>query len=512
MRNWVSTMRNIAHCTVYSQFSSYYTILMIIQQENLVYKPVSSNPAAQQPPPALPPADIPPQDPPPESLPEESGLPLKSLLIRIGIGVGIFVVILLLVFLVILPFFRGKQPEGPVTLTYWGLWEDSRVMNTLIADFERQNPNIKVKYSKMDSKQYRDRLVTRIVNGTGPDIYRFHNSWVPMLLKNNAIMPLSTDAITPDEFRKIYYPVTQTDLIQQGALYGIPLQIDTLAMFVNPSILQSVGMEVPKNWNDFLKVVREVTTSTEEGEIKTAGAGLGAYDNITHAPDIISMLLLQSGVNIADLSQTPEKATEALQFYTEFITNPPPVWDTRLDSSQKLFAEEKLGIYFGYSWDIFMLRALNNNLSFSVHPVPALGREPTTVASYWVEGVSSQTKHSKEAMLFMHFLTQKETSQKFYTEVVKSGREFGELPARRDLADSLKGNTVIYPFLELAPFAKSSVFMSDTEDGDTGINTLMNKYLANAINSIIGDENTSVSSAVDTLVQGAASVMSEYAQ
>ena len=32
----------------------------------------------------------------------------------------------------------GTTTNGKVTLTYWGLWEDSNVMQGIISDFERQ--------------------------------------------------------------------------------------------------------------------------------------------------------------------------------------------------------------------------------------------------------------------------------------------------------------------------------------------------------------------------------------
>src|ERR1035437_1886814 len=104
-------------------------------------------------------------------------------------------------------------------------------MNSIIADFEKSNPNIKINYSKQDIKQYRETLTTRIGNGTGPDIFYFHNTWLPMF--KNSLLPMSQDVITNQDFSKNFYPVAQADLISNGAIYGIPAEIDTLALYVN---------------------------------------------------------------------------------------------------------------------------------------------------------------------------------------------------------------------------------------------------------------------------------------
>ena len=176
-------------------------------------------------------------------------------LLKVGIGLVVVIVIFALLFTVVLPKFTNS-PSGQVTLTYWGLWEDSKTMQSLIDGFQRQYPNIKVNYSQQDVSQYRQRLVTRINNGNGPDIFRFHNSWYPML--SSVLLPLSTDTISTSDFKKDFYPVAQKDLMINGAIYGIPLEIDTLGLYVNTQLFQSAGLTPPTNWNDFIDDARTI--------------------------------------------------------------------------------------------------------------------------------------------------------------------------------------------------------------------------------------------------------------
>jgi ABC-type glycerol-3-phosphate transport system substrate-binding protein len=421
---------------------------------------------------------------------------------KIAIGA---VLLILIVFAVFLFVSRGSSDDS-AELVWWGLWEDAGVVAPIIEDFQREHPNIKVEYVKQDPKQYREKLQTRIQNGTGPDIFRYHNTWVPMLASE--LLPLSTDVISPDEFKKTYYPVMQNDLMRNGAIYGIPLGADTLILFVNTELLDAAGVSPPQTWEEFVSAARALTVK-EEGRINTAGAALGTVNNVTHAPDIISLLFIQQGIDIRDFPNAEKSdKVDAINFYTSFAKGSQNVWDSTLDESIMLFASERLAMYIGFSWDIFRINSLNPEFSFETHPVPQLVGRDAGLASYWVEGVSAKSKNQSASLTFLQFLAKKETAEKFYTEASKT-REFGELYARVDMAPALEENEILKPFITELDNAQSSFFASDTYDGEGGINSLLNVYLGNAVNSIIND-NSSAESVVETLDQGVLQVFEKY--
>jgi hypothetical protein len=75
----------------------------------------------------------------------------------------------------------GIIPKQQLTLTYWGLWEPTSVMQSIISEYQTQNPNIIINYVEQTKQDYRQRLQNSLENGTGPDIFRYHNTWFPML-------------------------------------------------------------------------------------------------------------------------------------------------------------------------------------------------------------------------------------------------------------------------------------------------------------------------------------------
>lgn len=450
-----------------------------------------------------PPAEPPPPPPPPPP-PAPTGiagvvdfLTNNLLLVIIGVVVLLFIIVASLLA-------GGKKSAGNVELTYWGLWEDPHVMGLIIDDFQRKYPNIKINYVKEDSTNYAAKLLARIPEGNGPDIFRYHNTWVPMLKPD--LLPLSTTAISKDEFQKVFYPAAQDDLVYNGAIYGIPMEMDTLALFVNDDMFQAGGYTPPETWDQVLSLAPKLTVKDSDKKIQKAGIALGTYENITHAPDILSSLFYIQGVDLKHLQASARNSQRALEFYWGYAIGDQNVWDTTLDNSVTAFGKGNLAMYFGYSYDIFTMKAINPDLKFSVYPMPHSPGRTVTVASYWVEGVSSKTKHPSEAMLFMNYLSQKETEQKLFSEASKT-RLFGEPYARVDLADSLKDSPYLSTFIAQAKYAKSSIFAGETGD-QSGINAKLNGYLRNAINA--GAANLSSQKSIEDLDSGVSQVLGDY--
>ena len=429
--------------------------------------------------------------------------------------VGAVVVFLIIIFAILFLFSQLKpKTASKVELTYWGLWEDPQVMAEVITDFNKIHPNTKVNFVQQDIKNL-GKYVDRI-DSQNPDLYRFHVSWVRQLDKRRMLLPLPTSVVKASEIDTKYYDVIKNDLKIRGAYLGIPIQIDTLALFINTKIFKAAGISTyPTTWedfvyrvdidndNDFKKSLASLTV--KDGEtIRTSSIALGTADNISHATDILSLILVQNGVDLTNING--ERATSALSYYTSFAKGDSRVWDDSLDNSKLAFAKENLAMYFGYSWDIHEIKALNPNIEFAVVPVPHIPKTNATIASYWVEGVSSKTKHPKEAFEFLQFLTQRATLEKMFAAQSRL-RGFGELYPRTDMANLLKDNALLYPFVEQAKSAQSTLFSSDTYD-DSDTKTL-NDYLSGAIRSVVVD-NTSPESAIETVSRGVASVIEKY--
>lgn len=391
-------------------------------------------------------------------------------------------------------FWKKRQVSKEKTLVYWGLWEDGSILTEVVSQWEKGHPGVKVKYVLESKEEYRERLQSALARNEGPDIFRYHNTWLPMLKSELATVP--TSVLTSSDLETFFYPTVGRDLVKGGSYYGIPLEIDTLALFANTDIFKRAGLKVPGDWNE----LKETAFALTKGGVR--GVALGTTSNVMHWSDILGLMMLQNG---ADLTKpTGELAEQALYFYSLFKTG--GVWDESLPNSTLAFSSGKLAMYFGYSWDVFEIWALNKQLPFEIYPVPQLpGREEVNWASYWVEGVSSRSKNQTEAWEFLGYLSSPEVMEKLYQAQAKI-RGFGEPYSRVEMAQLLADNPWVVTFLQQAVTSRSWYLCSRTFDN--GINDRMIKYFEDAVNSV--NKGGQAKDALEAASQGVSQILGTY--
>lgn len=442
----------------------------------------------------------------------------KKPFIRYLIIILIVALVFFLIFKFILPLFnKNKDNSEPITLNYWGLWEDSSVLQGIISDFEKQNPNIKINYRKNDKTDYRSRLAGRLLKNPQveevPDIFRIHSSWIPMFKNDIAAVPNAT--LTALNFEEDFYDVYKKDLKIGNSYYAIPLMYDGLALYYNKDLIQKGGVELPKTWWDLKNTASKLTVRDQNGNIEIAGVALGLTENVDHWSDILGLLLKQNGADILKKSEeNNEKIKDVLLYYINFYSDKNRPWDEVQPNSTDLFASGKLAFYIAPSWRVFNLDDKNPNLPFEITTIPQLPIPDTGNitdihwATYWVEAVNSKSKHQAEAWKFLEFLASKESLQKMYT-AASDTRRFGEIYPRKSLGETLKNNPKLKPFIDSAEsgFTESGYLSSRTFDD--GLNTELSKYFGDAINSIVKN-NSDPETVMVTLNNGLDQVIQKY--
>lgn len=392
----------------------------------------------------------------------------------------------------------GGGKSTSATLTYWGLWEPSSVMQTVIADYEREHPGIKINYTMQSPKGYRSRLQTAIGSGSGPDIARIHNTWLPMLKKQLAPAPTNLGINITD-----YYPVVAKNFVVGNSIYALPLGIDGLALYYNPAILEEIGAEVPTDWNALRKLALDLTKrNPTTGIIERAGVSIGTSNNVDHWSDILALLTLQNSGTPATPSE--KSVQDALTFYTLFATSDKS-WDVSQPSSTYAFASGTSAMMLAPSWRIPEIKNINPSLEFKIAEAPKLPTTDLAWASYWAEAVPVSSKNPQAAWEFIKYLSTPEVLQKLYAGQVQL-RGVGEPYPLKSMASLLADDPLISPFLTQANNYTSWYMTGLTHD--EGINDEMIKYYEDSVNSIIG--GSSVSSVIRTLEAGVSQILAKY--
>ena len=418
-------------------------------------------------------------------------------------GAIVFFIILVFVIKAIFSGGGGGGGKKQVSLTYWGLWEDKEVIQPLIDQYQQKNTNVKISYQKMSPQSYREKLVVRSKINQGPDLFRFHNTWVPEI--KEVLAPLPASIMNNSEFEKTFYKVHQKDLKVGNYYYGLPLEIDGLVLIYNESLFKKGGVStVPSTWDEITDIVPRLTVKDTKGILITSGIAMGTTRNIEHFSDVFALLLVQNGGSLDKLDQ--QEAAGALEIYRKFAEEPQGYWNEEMPNSVNAFIQEKVAMIIVPSWEALTIKTTNPEIAMKVISVPSVpGASVVSIANYWVEGVSRFSKNQIEAWKFLRYLTEKDNLTKLY-EIESRLRPFGEPYSRVDLAPLLSQNQYLGAVIKQANDFVSVPLISKTYDN--GLNDELIKYLENAINSTI--QGVTYSEALKTTKEGVTQIFTKY--
>lgn len=395
----------------------------------------------------------------------------------------------------------GNTPTSPsVVLEYWGLWEPTETMQQVIKDYETANPGVSINFTKQSHQDYRLRLKTAIAQGeNGPDMFRYHSSWVPMMTQELSSLPSAV--MTSSEYTSTFYPAAAQLLQVGGQIVGIPLMYDGLALYYNTDIFSTAVVDPPKTWSDLRALASKLTVKAN-ASITRAGIAMGNTSNTEHFSDIVAVLMMQNG---ADMTKPNSPQTrDALLFYTNFIKSD-GVWNDTLPLSSVAFARGDVAMMFAPSWRALEVKQMNPNLKFKVVPLPQLSDTRIAYANFWAEGVSAKSTHKEESWKFLKYLSSSDVQKKLYASQSQV-RPFGEIYSRKDLANTLAEDDIASAYLQDAPYAKGWYMSSYTHDD--GLNDQIIKYYEDAVNSLL--EGESIEDVLITLDQGVQQVLTQY--
>jgi len=393
-------------------------------------------------------------------------------------------------------FFNSKNDGGvgssPVTITYWGLFEGSDIYDPINSLYVENNPNITIAYEKKDFDsllEYKDIVLTRLAQGTAPDVITVHVSWLPEIYKY--LLPASPAVFNSEEFKSQFYPSAAKACVIDGSVYCAPPSYDGLVLLYNKDLFRVSGITTPpKDWEDFRQLAVDLTKKDANGKIQISGAAIGSFANVAFASDILGLMFSQSNVSIPDDFNTIA-AADALSFYVGFVKTD-KVWDKDMPYSSIAFSQGKVGMMFGTSWMIWDIYKSNTALkdSIGVAPVPQVpvlegeGLTNSNWASYWVLAVPKNSSQQTIAWDFIKYMVSSDT-QLYRYSTQSQYRPFGQAYSLVDLEQSLLSNDFLSPVTLGAKTAVTSVI------ADRSGNDIYVEVLYKAIDSVLSGGSSS---------------------
>src|SRR5512136_3062575 len=102
-------------------------------------------------------------------------------------------------------------PAAPVEIEYWQYFYESKknLVDELIVDFQKENPNIKVVHTTFPYEQYNDKVAASVPAGRGPDVINLYYGWLPLYISSGYLAPLPEADFPIATIEKDFVPMAQ---------------------------------------------------------------------------------------------------------------------------------------------------------------------------------------------------------------------------------------------------------------------------------------------------------------
>ena len=334
-------------------------------------------------------------------------------------------------------------PSGEIVMWRFPLMDDqdqeTKIWDATIAAFNQQYPNVKISIETQPWTDRRQKLLSAIGSGRGPDVFYMNPDMISLFAKSNAIVSIS-DNVTQDELAK-FNPGTL--IPWQGKLYALPILQNSIVHVYNTDLVKKIGLDpenLPKTIDDFKQWAQ---VAKKNGLFMSTWSGSTATSGLT-------ALIWQFGGDIYDkdgnvIINSPETVA-ALTFLKEMYKSGwiPPDSITGDDQTQiDYFRQGKVlsvltdGNRFYGSQSTYV-----DNFQWAFGPILSQKRQVTsgTVGSY---AVSSKAADPATAVAWIKFATDSENS-------VKLNKTVGYLPPLKDASTYYKGEDAYQTLLERA--------------------------------------------------------------
>jgi multiple sugar transport system substrate-binding protein len=334
-------------------------------------------------------------------------------------GVALLVIIVVLIFIGVLP---GRKQGGSANLgaignekqteiVFWGV-ENEQAIRPIIDFYSQANKTARITYTQFSRNDFEKKLVDAMAGGRAPDIFMFHNTWLPKHF--GKLLPLpAASGFSITQLRQLFPQVVEADFFNNGQIYALPIYIDTMAFLYNKDIFDAKGVAIiPKNWNEFQYIVPRLRELDFSNKISKAAAAIGGSEkSIDKATDLLSLLMLQSGIQMfnqsGEASFSQSGGSDALNFYLKFSTPNSSVytWNDNLRNSLDSFSQGETAAIFNYQSAIPIIKAKNPFLNLAVVPMLQISgaKQPINYANYWGLTVSNQSRNPEIAWNFIMY-------------------------------------------------------------------------------------------------------------
>ncbi len=328
-------------------------------------------------------------------------------------------------------------------MTSWG-GVDSKtgVLKEIIANFEDENPNIKILNQSIFGDDYLPTLKKEIASGNEPDVFGlWPGTDIKYLIEADKIADI-TDTLKEDRaWMDSFNPSSFSSTTFNNRIYGIPLEIVFEGLFINKDLFDKYGVKEPANYKELKdavtifkknKIIPIAYNSTAEGSylyqnmIASIGGSEGVEKYIVNGK--INKCYIDAMKYMKELNDMGAFSEDSNMIYS--------------DERNELFISKQAAMTVQGSW--FVTYFGKDDESVKMIPFPSMTDDDSKMLTglgagtfYICKSAWDSFNKKDNCINFLKFLTSKETATFLYkkTGLINSlNMDMGFLPAYSKLA------------------------------------------------------------------------------
>ena len=359
-------------------------------------------------------------------------------------------------------FYYPVAVGGPIT----------KIIDGLAAEFEKENPQIKLK--PIYSGSYQESItkaLTAVKSGEPPVMSILLSTDMFTLIDEDAIVPFDGLLKTPDDqaWLKSFFPAFMENSQTGGKTWGIPFQRSTIVLYWNKDAFKEAGLDpnkAPANWKEQVEFAQKLTKRDATGKVTQWGIQIPSSG---FPYWLFQALAIQAGTNLMNSAGTetyydkPE-VIEGLTYWVDLVkkykVHPEGIveWGT----TPKDFFEKKVAMMWTTTGNLTNVKN-NAKFDFGVAMLPA-GKQrgsPTGGGNFYIFAKSTPAQRDA-ALKFIRWVTTPQRAAQW-------GIDTGYVAVRGDAFDTpvMKAYVAGFPPAAVArdqlPYAKAELSTHDNQ-------------------------------------------------
>jgi sn-glycerol 3-phosphate transport system substrate-binding protein len=293
----------------------------------------------------------------------------------------------------------------------------TKVMDGLVSDFEKKNPDIKV--NAIYAGNYNDariKSLAAIKAGEHVQLAVMFSIDLYDLIEQDVIVPFSSLCKTENDKKWLnsFYPTLMENSTTLGKVWSVPFQRSTIVMYYNKDMFKKAGLnpnKPPQTWDEMVSMSKKLTTKDHWGVmIPSTGYPYWMFQALAKQNGKVLMNKDGNRVFFDD-----KKVIEALQFWKDLSAkyHVMPKGTIEWGTLRKNFLEGKTAIMWNSTGNLTAVKK-NATFNFGVAMLPkhVMRGTPTGGGNFYIFK-NATPKERVAALKFIKFMTSPDISAKW---------------------------------------------------------------------------------------------------